>query len=154
MELIRENKAKGRSVFFDGTHYIKVWNNQTPKWISEHVRLLKDTVPGYVVDYGGNWISYNIVPGVPASTFNHTDDFIRRIHNFCLENIKSTQPYVHGDWTLSNILVDGDTLRMCDWDNLGIYPTDSVLKKLEEDLASAFGKEKYLNAIKDDSTSI
>ena len=90
-------------------------------------------------DYGGNWISYNVIPGVPASTFEHTPEFVERIHKFCLENIKQTLPYAHGDWSLSNILIDGDNIRMCDWDNVGEYHPNEVLEKLEFDLRNAFG---------------
>jgi tRNA A-37 threonylcarbamoyl transferase component Bud32 len=45
----------------------------------------------------------------------------------------------HGDWTLSNIIINGDTMTMVDWDNLGSYPVDQVYKKLQSDLKSAFG---------------
>ena len=139
MELIRTNQEKERSVFFDKDHYVKAWGNITPKWIGEHVQLLKEIVPGYVKSYGGNWISFNIVPGIPASEFEHTPEFVDRIYNFCLENIKQTAPYVHGDWALSNMIIDGDNIRMVDWDNLGIYPEDEVYAKLHEDMKSAFG---------------
>lgn len=140
MELIRANKEKQRSVYFDGTYYIKSWSNITPMWIKNHVDLLREHVPGFVADYGGNWISYNIVPGVPASEFPHTPEFVNRIHSFCLDQIKSTQPWYHGDWSLSNILIDGNDIRMVDWDNLGQYPEEEVYAKLHEDMKSAFGE--------------
>lgn len=140
MELVRQNIEKGRSVFFNGDHYVKVWTDITPQWISEHVRLLKDLLPGYVLDHGGNWISYRIIPGVPASTFPQTPEFFAKIKNFCLENIKQTYPYVHGDWSLSNIIIDNDDINLCDWDNVGIYPAEEVNEKLEYDLRNAFGE--------------
>lgn len=139
MELVRQNTEKRRSVFFNGTNYIKIWDEDKEQWIVEHVRLLKEILPGYVADYGKNWISYNIISGVPASTFNHTPEFVKLIRDFCLENIKQTAPYVHGDWSLSNILIDGDVIRMCDWDNIGIYNMEEVNKKLDFDLRNAFG---------------
>lgn len=139
MQLIRQNTEKGRSVYFNEDCYIKVWSNVTPKWISDHVKLLKNIVPDYVLDYGGNWISFKVVPGVPASDFPHTPEFFEKIKSFCLENIKQTSPYVHGDWSLSNILIDHDNIKMCDWDNLGIYPEEEINKKLEFDLRNAFG---------------
>jgi RIO-like serine/threonine protein kinase len=139
MELIRENKEKQRATYFCGDRYRKVWGNTTPKWISEHVQLLKQHVPGYVLDFGDNWIDYKIIPGIPANTFEHTPEFVNRIYTFCIENIKQTMPYTHGDWSLSNIIVDGNTLTMCDWDNLGKYHIDDVFEKLNEDLSSAFG---------------
>jgi RIO-like serine/threonine protein kinase len=139
MKLIRENKEKQRRTYFCEDRYKKVWDNTTPAWISEHVELLKKHVPGYVLDFGTNWIDYTIIPGVPASTLSHSPEFINRVYQFCLDSIVETSPYVHGDWTLSNILVDGDTLRLCDWDNLGVYPVDEVKAKLISDLTSAFG---------------
>lgn len=148
MELIKQNKEKHRSVFFNGTCYKKVWSNTTPNWISDHVQLLENVVPGYVIDHGRDWITFNIIPGTPANTVPHTDEFIKRIHKFCLDNIQSTAPYVHGDWVLSNMLIDGDTIRMCDWDNLGFYPQTAVLEKLDKDLASAFG-DRYWTVIYD-----
>jgi RIO-like serine/threonine protein kinase len=139
MKLIRENKEKQRRTYFCEDRYKKVWDSTSPDWISEHVELLKKHVPGYVLDFGTNWIDYTIIPGVPASTLSHSPEFINRVYQFCLDSIVETSPYVHGDWTLSNILVDGDTLRLCDWDNLGIYPMDEVKSKLISDLTSAFG---------------
>lgn len=142
MELIKTTPSKGRTVYFDGTHYVKEWNNINvdSTWIVNHVRLLDKVVPYLVVGYGNNWISYNVIPGIPANTFEHTLDFVDRIYKFCLENIKQTHPYYHGDWVLSNILIDGDTIAMCDWDNLGIYNHNEILDKLDSDLSSAFGE--------------
>jgi RIO-like serine/threonine protein kinase len=140
MKLIRENKEKQRTIYFCGDRYKKVWENATPEWVEHHAQLLRKYLPGYVLDFGGNWIDYAIIPGVPASTVEHTPEFINRIYKFCLDSIVDTYPYVHGDWALSNILVDGDNLRLCDWDNLGVYPMEEVKAKLITDLTDAFGK--------------
>lgn len=139
MKLIRENKEKHRAVYFDGTNYVKVWKNKNPQWIKNHVDLLKVHVPDYVVDHGDNWISYKIVPGIMASTFSHTPEFINRIHNFCINQIEFMKPWCHGDWSLSNILIDGENIHMVDWDNLGQYPEEEVRAKLKKDLTAAFG---------------
>jgi hypothetical protein len=42
---------------------------------------------------------------------------------------------------------------MIDWDNLGIYREEEYMKKLHNDLISAFGEDKFKRAI-NDSTSI
>ena len=139
MELIRENKTKHRATFFCGDRYRKEWYNVSPVWISYHVQLLNKVVPGYVLDFGNNWIEYKIIPGVPANTFKHTPEFIDQIYKFCINNIKEISPYAHGDWSLSNIIIDGNTLAMCDWDNLGEYDSADVLQKLNSDLTNAFG---------------
>jgi hypothetical protein len=144
MKLIRENKEKQRTTYFCGDRYKKVWENSTPEWVIHHVQLLDKHVPGYVLNFGNNWIDYAVIPGVLASTFPHTPEFIKKIYKFCLDSIVETSPYVHGDWALSNMLVDGNIIRMCDWDNLGVYPMDEVKAKLIADLTDAFGKEFLL----------
>jgi RIO-like serine/threonine protein kinase len=148
MELVRENKEKQRAVYFCGTLYKKIWYNKDSTWVNNHVHELKKVVPDYVLDFGENWIDFKVVPGIPASTLEHTDAFIKRIYNFCLGNIFSTLPYAHGDWTLSNIIVNGDNISMIDWDNIGKYHLTEIFKKLDSDLESAFGK-RYRQVIYD-----
>lgn len=133
------NEEKQRSVYFDGIHYVKIWKDKTPRWISDHIRLLEHHVPGYAIDWGGNWIAFRAIPGKPASEFEHTPEFIKRIHEYCVNQIETMKPWCHGDWALSNILIDGDNIHMIDWDNLGQYPEEEVYAKLKKDLTSAFG---------------
>ena len=87
-----------------------------------------------------------VLPGIRADKFEHTDEFIKKIYTYCLELNRLTSPYYHGDWVLSNMFVDGDTIRMCDWDNVGKHSINEVNEKLYSDLYSAFGdkfKEIY-----------
>lgn len=132
--------------------YRKEWHYIDQKWLIDHVHLLEQVVPGYLVRYGcedeSMFIEMKILSGTPASVFEHTDEFIKKIYAFCIQNIHSTLPYVHGDWVLSNIIINDDNIQMCDWDNLGIYPLDEVQKKLVYDLESAFGK-KFKEVIND-----
>jgi len=154
MELIRENKEKQRATYFCGDRYRKVWGNNSPEWIYRHVKLLERVVPGFVISYGDNYIEYKIIEGTTANVFEHTDDFIKKIYAFCLDNIQSTKPWVHGDWTLSNIVIQEDgTMIMIDWDNLGVYREEAYMNKLHSDLISAFSEEKFKKAI-DDTSSI
>lgn len=146
MKLIKSNRDKHRVVYLlESGIYRKYWFDKTFAWIESHATLLTELVPGYVNNWGENelgvWLDTNPLPGVPASTLEHTDTFIRSIYNFCLDSISKTAPYVHGDWVLSNIIVDGDNMQLCDWDNLGIYPQDQIQTKLVNDLTSAFGKK-------------
>ena len=138
MDLIKENKEKQRKVFKSPTFYRKVWEQQPFEW-EEHLYLLDKFMPGFVLDYGNLYIDYKIIPGVPANTFPHTEEFIDKIYNFCIDNINATSPYAHGDWVLSNILIDGDAMHIIDWDNVGIYSPTEILEKLHSDLKSAFG---------------
>ena len=158
MKLIRANIEKQRAVFLlrNGL-YRKYWYDRSPAWLNDHIVDLKKYVPGYVNSSGCDlesvWIDFNPLPGKLASTFEHTPEFVERIHKFCLENITHTLPYTHGDWALSNMLVDGDTIRMCDWDNLGIRKLDAVLVKLTDDLTDAFGIkfQQYVQQLPDPS---
>jgi RIO-like serine/threonine protein kinase len=107
-------------------------------------------VPGYVLGYGTDYIEYKIVEGTTANRSEHTDEFINKIYKFCLENIRSTRPWVHGDWTLSNIVIQPDGhMIMIDWDNLGMYREEDYMNKLHSDLISAFGEERFRKAIND-----
>lgn len=156
MELIKENKEKFRSVWkLPNGNIRKYWYNKQPGWIEEHVDLLRNIVPNYVVDHGHDqssvWLDMFSVKGISANTIPHTEDFIKKIYQFCLDNIKATSPYAHGDWVLSNIIIDGETMSMCDWDNLNIYSKDEVIKKLKNDLRSAFG-EKFIRVINDSAS--
>jgi RIO-like serine/threonine protein kinase len=65
------------------------------------------------------------------------------IYDYCLQQIETTKPYVHGDWVLSNMIITDRGIRMIDWDNLGIYDSVTVYTKLEKDMISAFGKERF-----------
>lgn len=143
MKLIKRNHEKKRSVYYTGTTYIKKWDDATSEWTNEHVKLLKELVPGYVIEHGDNWIEYNEVNGTLASTVPHTDDYCKVIYDYCKQQIESTKPYAHGDWVLSNMIITDRGIRMIDWDNLGIYDETLVKEKLERDLISAFGKERF-----------
>ena len=152
MELVKENEAKGRKVYFCGDRYRKVWENKID-WIYTHVKILNRVMPGFVIDYGNDYIDYKVIEGVTANTVEHTDNFINKIYNFCLENIKATKPWVHGDWVLSNIIIQPDnTMVMIDWDNIGIYREEEYLNKLHTDLISAFGEDNFKRAINDSAS--
>ena len=145
MELIKVNPDKHRSVYrLDSGIIRKYWHLESSEWITSHVTLLNKIVPGYIIDSGkdnlGVWIDVTPLSGIAANNIIHTDEFIIKIYNSCLKNITETAPYVHGDWVLSNMFVDGDNVKFCDWDNVGIYPKEEVMNKLFKDLESAFGK--------------
>ena len=149
MELIKENKENRRSVYFCGDRYKKVWEDRED-WIYKHVKLLNQVVPGYIINYGNNYIEYSIIEGYPASVVKHNDEFIKKIYKFCLKTIEDTNPWVHGDWVLSNIIIQPDgNMKMVDWDNLGIYREVDYVNKLHNDLISAFGEERFKRVIND-----
>ena len=147
MKLIRDNIEKKRRVYYCENRYHKVWDDKSPQWITNHADLLNKVVPGYVLDFGDNWIDYAIIPGTLVNQLPHTTELMQKVYNFCLVNIQQTYPYAHGDWALSNMLIDADVIRMCDWDNLGIYPQKEVYAKLHQDLLDSFGSA-FLKLIK------
>ena len=153
MELIKENLEKKRAVYLTNNTYRKIWFDDRAEWIYRHVKILDRIVPGYVVGYGNDYIDYSAVPGTLASTIKHSDTFIQQTYKFCLENIKSTKPWIHGDWALSNIIIKPDnTMVMIDWDNVGIHREQEYMAKLHSDLVSAFGEENFKRATNDSSS--
>lgn len=143
MVLIKEHKQKKRQVWKLDDGYKKVWLFNDIDWLKIHVSLINDVFPGHIREYGSTensmWIITNTIPGIPANQFPHTEDFIKKIYKFCLNNTKQYKPYAHGDWALSNIIVDGENIQMCDWDNFNIWSPTDVVIKMDKDLRSAFG---------------
>lgn len=151
MVLIKENSVKNRSVYKEKNFIRKYWHDQNEYWIENHVKILDQLIPGYVIskgkDHKGCYIDFKILPGTCANEFEHTDTFIKKIYEFCLKNVKETSPYAHGDWVLSNMFVDGDDILLCDWDNVGVYDEVEIIEKLKKDLLSAFGN-RFLEVIR------
>lgn len=145
MELIKHNEQKKRSVYKIDGDYKKIWHFKDISWLDNHIGLLDMFAPGLVKMHGWTedkmWILMNNVSGIPASNFEQTEEFVKKIYNFCLKNIEDTAPYAHGDWVLSNIIVNGDELKLVDWDNLNIYPKKQIKKKLIQDMEKAFGSK-------------
>ena len=146
MELIKTkimsvSKDRERRVYKSKTHYRKYWNYSSHTFgpqgmsIKEHVEMVNKLFPGYILTYEvskeGMWIDYNIVPGILAEKFPRSPEFIKKIYNFCIENMRETAPYFHYDWAFHNILIDGDNLQLIEWDDCGIYPEQEVKKRFE-----------------------
>lgn len=145
MVLIKSTPEKKREVFESSDFYRKVWKYKDIKILEKHVDIMKYIWPGYIRNYGWTedsmWIEVLKIKGIPASEFEHTEEFVKKIYNFCLDNIEKTSPYAHYDWVLSNIIIDGDHMYLVDWDNVDIYDKEEIQKKLISDLTSAFGEK-------------
>ena len=67
MELIKENKEKKRSVYFNNGCYRKIWAYERSEWIHKHVKMLGHVMPNFVVGYGLDYIDYKVIPGTTAN---------------------------------------------------------------------------------------
>jgi aminoglycoside phosphotransferase len=146
MILVKDNKEKGRKVYELEDRFRKVWSTIDQEKLEQHVIIMNKILPGYVLNWGSGetdqFIDVKKIPGTTAEKLERTPEFVKKIHDFCLYNIKQTYPYAHFDWVLSNIMIDGDNMYMVDWDNVGIYTEKEIRIKLNSDLKNAF-KEKY-----------
>lgn len=154
MELIQENIAKQRKVYKKDNNTVrKIWYNTPGKnfgWLEEQSDMIEKVNPGYVKEIGYEednvWMDMQLIPGTVANKFDHSKDFILKMHNFAKNHYQETKPYAHGDWVTSNIIIDGDTIKMVDWDGIGKYPDKFVNKKIIKDLKKA--KKRYYLGLK------
>jgi RIO-like serine/threonine protein kinase len=104
-----------------------------------HKKILDELMPGYVNQIGGGFIDLNPIQGTPCNTLEATEYNIKRIYDYCLTQLYSTLPYVHGDWAPSNIIETDNGFVMIDWDNVGIYSLHEAYDKLNQDMIEAYG---------------
>ena len=140
------NKILGkRRVFKSGNTYRKEWIDKGILNLSKWVDRVNHVFPGFILDYGLDdncmFIIMRNLEGTPADKIIHDDLFIEKMIDFCINNIKHTAPLAHMDWSMSNIIVNDNTIEMVDWDNLGMYPYSLVEYKLNHDLKLAFGNK-------------
>lgn len=164
MDILKQNKVKRRAVYKMSDCVRKVWYFLDTDWLDNHVKMLNEVAPGYVLGYGNDngymWIDVQRIKGIPASHLHPTLENIERVYKFCLENISQTWPYVHGDWAPSNIIIDGNDWTMCDWDNVGQYPVEEVSEKLGLDMFECYGAlwmlfiETHRNMFSSDRTPV
>jgi hypothetical protein len=149
--------------------YKKIWkflpeipDFQIEQGLSHHVEIMKIVNPDYIKRYGWDkdektvWMELKKISGDTADKFPHTPEFIKKVYQFCLDNIKQTFPYAHQDWHLDNIIVDGDNMSMVDWDNVDLYSYHESVNRLHDNLRNSergFGEkfEQYLRSELPDS---
>ena len=123
----QNNSKHNRKIEKLKDRYRKTWYGEDPeqklgtKNLDEHIRLLDKFNPGYVLDYNLNdkemVIDYKILPGIRMGDINYDDEFKEKIYNYCSSHILSTWPYAYFEWNPWNILIDGDSIHLIDWDN-------------------------------------
>ena len=89
--------------------------------MQEHVDIMHKVFPGYLLNYGNfnkhsYFIDYKFLPGTSIMKYSHTPQFIEKFRKFCIDNVKETFPYSHGDWTLANVLEHKGKWTLIDWD--------------------------------------
>lgn len=159
------NPNKVQKTYKIGNRYRKEWTKgyrvKHVGWVNYHVRLLNELKPGYLLNYQADmesmiWCEYKEIPGVTVrdmirkGSFRRTVDpvkFKAMYKKFCLKHYEQTFPHAHMDWEGSNVIIDGDwkdinNWDICDWDNLGTYTKDEVLKKIDQDVEDSF-KENF-----------
>ena len=142
---------KIRTVHNYKTHYRKHWNYTDPEWFYTHLEIVNKFRPGFVINSRltkkAMWIDYKVIPGQKAShpDFVRDEQFISRIYDFVISNIKETYPYCHGDWALGNIIIDDNNLELVDWDNCCVQTDDTIIILFDEAMAKNFGSNHITN---------
>ena len=131
--------------------YRKIWYGDNPqkklgtKNLNEHIRLVNEYNPGYILDYDLNEkemvIDYKILPGIELVKINYNNDFKKKVYDYCLSHILSTWPYAYFDWKPMNILIDGDSMHLIDWDCIRYASKDYSLKNMIKLLENKFERD-------------
>jgi RIO-like serine/threonine protein kinase len=151
MRLIKFTEERKREVWLLDDRYRKIWRYVKSDLLKRHVDLLNLVFPGYIlnngIDENSMWVDYKIIEGVSANAIELTDENIERIYRFCINNLESTAPFYHGDWQLSNMIVNGDDITLIDWDNINTDTRDDMMIKMHFDLRESIGQrfDKFID---------
>jgi hypothetical protein len=139
MVLVKENIRKNRSTYLLDNGCYRKYLDRDINWFIEHKQILDKLMPGYVNSIGEGFIDLNPKIGTPCNKLEPTEYNIKRIYQYCIKQIQSSLPYIHGDWAPSNIIETNTGFVMIDWDNVGIYSLNEAYDKLNEDMIEAYG---------------
>ena len=139
MNLVKENISKNRKTYLLDNGFYRKYLDKPNHWFVDHNQILDRLMPGYVHQIGEGFIDLNPVTGTPCNLLEPTKENIKRIYEYCIQQIYNTLPYVHGDWAPSNIIETDKGFVMIDWDNVGIYPLTQAYDKLNQDMIEAYG---------------
>ena len=143
MKYIKKKRHGNIFTYQSDNFFLKKYYDWTEDYHEKHTDCLERIFPGYILEAGVEedhvWKKYKVLPGIPALEFEHTEEFILKILNFCINNYHQTYPYAHMEWSLANMLVDDETVHLCDWDSLAIYPPKKVWKAMHNQCFDMFG---------------
>ena len=165
----RDVKYGKRSVYYNDVtkSYIKYHDYCTGfndikkrEWYKEHCRLMDKYYPGFILSRScsGNRIilEYKEIEGnricgdedwEPTEPIDWSYRRIHKLYRWILSEVDKTWPYTHGDWALTNILVQSNgEFKMVDFDtfsNTSLPTMDHVINQIHTDLIKGFGKRKF-----------
>lgn len=140
MILVKENISKNRSTYLLDNGCYRKHLDRTEEWFIAHKQILDTLMPGYVNQIGNGFIDLNPIEGTLCSKLENNEKNMKRIYEYCISQIYSTLPYVHGDWAPGNIIETGKGFVMIDWDNVGIYSLAEAYDKLNRDMIEHYGE--------------
>ena len=124
----QDNTKQERKVIRLEDRYRKVWYGKNPEHLlatnnlAEHIRLLNKFMPGYVLDHGfndnGMFIDYEILPGKQMGKIDYSDELVDEVYDYCLRHLLNTWPYSYLEWNRWNVLIDGKSIYLVDWDSI------------------------------------
>jgi len=136
----QENTIYNRKIIRLEDRYRKIWYGENPQQklgtqnLVEHVRLLNKFNPGYILDYDLNEkemiIDYKIVPGFELDKINYDDELREKVYDYCLQHLLYTWPYAFLSWAPWNILIDGDSINLIDWDRFSYVSSNYTLENM------------------------
>lgn len=161
--LLRAKVSKGRYTFklkncirkvYYRTDWLE-WHQIIEKYtgnVLQYVDVMEKVFPGYLIQHGyfsknAYFFDYKILPGKSIASYEHTTEFVERFRQFCIDSIKETSPYSHGDWTPDNVLDYQGKWTLIDWDCVGLRSTTETQHQLNKNLKKVF-KFKDVDTVK------
>ena len=155
MQLLRAKVSKGRYTYklkncIRKVYYLTdgfAWHQTTGLYaqnLPQYLDIMKKVFPDYLLQHGhfsenAYFFDYKILPGKSIQPYEHTTEFVKSYRQFCIDSIKETAPYSHGDWTPDNILDYQGKWTLIDWDNVGLRSITETQHTLNKNLKKIFG---------------
>tara|TARA_Y200000002_G_C22378649_1_gene536321 strand:+ start:139 stop:639 length:501 start_codon:yes stop_codon:yes gene_type:complete len=149
MQLLQAKERKDRYTYKLDDRIRKIWYGPTPSLhfkvdsLQEYIDIMNKIMPGYILDYGettdGAYIDFKFIPGTNLLSHKHTKEFVNKFREFCINSIRDTYPYSHGDWILPNVIEHNGEWSLIDWDNVFLRTPAETRRRLNVNLKETFG---------------